>query len=138
MLLSIFNLNQRLLTEEEKRYMIIMICVYVLKNAYAMILVGTLFIMTPALCSIMKIPSFVLLAGQSGYSIYMMIKYYQAFDAPSDVQSLEEIYNLLWLVAYLAEYVVFLCMTISFVIALYNPPAVSLHSKWQEQEEAEK
>ena len=115
-----------------------MICVYIVKNAYAMILVGTLFIMTPALCSIMKIPSFVLLAGQSGWSIYQMIKYYRAFNEPSDVQSLEEIYNLMWLVAYFAEFVVFLCMTISFVIALFNPPVVSLHTKWQDEEQREK
>ena len=67
----------------------------------------------------------------------MMVKYYQAFDEPSDVQSLEEIYNLMWLVAYLLEFIVFLCMTISFVIALYNPPAVSLHTKWQDDEEKE-
>ena len=68
----------------------------------------------------------------------MMVKYYKAFDEPSDVQSLEEIYNLMWFVAYLLELVVFLCMAVSFTIALFNPPAVTLHSTLQEQDEQEK
>ena len=93
-----------------------------------MILVGTLFILTPTLAQTAKIPTFAIAAIQSGYSIYLIYSFYQAFEQPSDPQSLENYYDLFWAAANFVDLIVFLLMTVSFVIALYNPPTTSFYS----------
>lgn len=63
MLFEIFVLEQRILDPSAKGKVIWLIIFYVLKNAYAMVLLGTLFIMTPGLAKSMKLPSWLILIG---------------------------------------------------------------------------
>ena len=76
MLYEIFILEQRLLDPDQKLAIIGLIILYVIKNAYAMVLIGCLFIMTPQLVKSMTIPSWVILVIQSVYSIWSMVVHF--------------------------------------------------------------
>ena len=76
MLYEIFILEQRLLDPDQKLAIIGLIILYVIKNAYAMVLIGCLFIMTPQLVKSMTIPSWVILVIQSVYSIWSMVAHF--------------------------------------------------------------
>lgn len=138
---EIFVLNQRLLDPDEKGHAIWMIVFYVIKNAYAMVLLGTIFIMTPGLCHSMKLPSWLIIALQSFLSIKAIIAHWKGFKHPEDPESMENVYELMQCMAYCLEYIVFLNMIIPFMKAINNPPTDSVYThlaKIEEKEEQQK
>ena len=134
---EIFVLQQRLLDPDEKGSAIWAIVFYVIKNAYAMVVLGTLFIMTKGLCKTMKLPSWLLLGVQSFFSIKAILHHWHLSKQPTDPESMENVYELVLTCAYLIEYIVFLCMVISFLGLLGNPPTQTIYSQLQDKEEQE-
>ncbi len=137
MLFEIFILEQRLLDPSQKSKVIWLIIFYVIKNAYAMVLLGTLFIMTKGLAKGMKIPSWIILIGQTTYSIIKIVNHWKAFKKPADPESMEGMFELLTAMGYIIEFVVFMNMIIPFMRAIGNPPTNTIYEQLQAKEEQE-